>query len=184
MLTNDDIELRICGSGNPYWENVAVELVELYVKENRIETQLLKLDNHMKRSFTHQINNINSLGVHTCGGTGGWRRAVYLDMTDPSTDCPSGWRETGYPKRTCGRTSDRHYTCDSVTFPVIGGEYSQVCGRIKAYQWGESNGFFGYTFFGYNTTDDAYFSGVAVMYGSPRQHIWTFAAGGSENDTI
>ena len=40
--------------------------------------------------------------VHTCGGTGGWRRAVYLDMTDLNTDCPSGWRETGYSKRTCG----------------------------------------------------------------------------------
>ena len=30
----------------------------------------------------------------------------------------------------------------------------------------------------------AYFSGVAVMRGSPRQHIWTFAAEVSENDTI
>ena len=119
--------------------------------------------------------------VHTCGSTGGWRRAVYLDMINRNTKCPSGWRETGYSKRTCGRATDG--VCDSVTFPVSGGEYSQVCGRIKAYQWGVSWGFYGYSH-GQNTIDDAYFSGVAVMLGSPRQHIWTFAAGAWENDTV
>ena len=31
--------------------------------------------------------------------------------------------------------------------------------------------------------DDAYFSGVAIMHGSPRQHVWTFAAGARENFT-
>ena len=29
--------------------------------------------------------------VFTCGGTGGWRRVVYLTFTDPNTPCPSGW---------------------------------------------------------------------------------------------
>ena len=125
---------------------------------------------------------IISLPVHTCGGTGGWRRAVYLDMTDNNTDCPSGWNETGYSKRTCGRASVASHTCDSVTIPVSGGEYSQVCGRTKAYQWGPPWGFYGYRQ-GQATTDDAYFTGVAVMHGSPRQHIWTFAAGEVENYT-
>ena len=58
-----------------------------------------------------------------------------------------------------------------------------MCGRIKAYQWGATWGFWGYNN-GYNTTDDTYFSGVAVMHGSPRQHIWTFAAGVVENHTL
>ena len=181
--TTDDLELRMCTRYNHYsryGEDVAVELIELYVKENRIETQLLELDQHLKKSFTHQINNINSLGVHTCGGTGGWRRAVYLDMTDPSTDCPSGWIGKDHPKRTC---TGVNYSCDSVTFPVSGGEYSQVCGRIKAYQWGQGQGFSGYRLFGRNTTDDAYFSGVNIMHGSPRQHIWTFVVGIMENYT-
>ena len=39
-------------------------------------------------------------GNYTCGGTSGWRRVVYLDMTDPNTSCPSGWQPTGYFKRT------------------------------------------------------------------------------------
>ena len=111
-----------------------------------------------------------------CGGTWGWRRAVYLDMTDPHTNCPSGWNLTGYSKRTCGRNSTGRFTCDSVFFPVTGGPYTQVCGRIRAYQYGITSGFYGQS-----TIDNAYFSGVAVMHGSPRQHIWTFVNGGYEN---
>ena len=34
---------------------------------------------------------------------------------------------------------------------------------------------------GQTTIDSAYVSGVALMYGSPRQHIWTFANGAWEN---
>ena len=119
---------------------------------------------------------------HTCGGTGGWRRVVYLDMTDPSTTCPSGWQLTGYSKRTCGRASTTAYTCDSVTFPVSGGEYSRVCGRIKAYQWGVTQVFYSYHY-GYVTSiDEQYVSGISLTHSTPRQHIWTFAAGLSEGN--
>ena len=126
----------------------------------------------------------DSHGCFTCGGTGGWRRVVYLDMTDPNTDCPSGWNMTNYNIRTCGRASDGYGTCDSVFFPVSGGEYSQVCGKMKAYQWGWTPGFYGYNGRGQTTIDQAYFSGVAVMHGSPRQHIWSFVAGCSRTSHI
>ena len=32
---------------------------------------------------------------------------------------------TDYSKRTCGRASDQYDTCDSVIFPISGGEYRQ-----------------------------------------------------------
>ncbi|CAI8042208.1 hypothetical protein GBAR_LOCUS23444 [Geodia barretti] len=126
----------------------------------------------MKENLTQQISG--------CGGVG-WRRAVYLDMTDPNTNCPSGWQLTGYSKRTCGRFSTGSMTCDSVFFPVSGGPYSQVCGRIRAYQWGVPHAFYGYNSGGQTTVDSPYVDGVAVMHGSPRQHIWTFAAEPWEN---
>ena len=141
------------------------------------------------QNLTHQLENIQSgvnniRGPYSCGGTVGWRRVVYLDMTDSSTTCPSGWQLTGYSKRTCGRVSTGTYTCDSATFPVSGGEYTRVCGRIKAYQWGLTNAFFPYHN-GYSTTiDGAYVNGVSVTHGSPQQHIWTFAAGRSEGNPI
>ena len=61
--------------------------------------------------------------------------------------------------------------------PVGGGPYTQVCGSIRAYQWGISDAFVGYRYYGQRTINDAYFNGVAVLHGDPRQHIWTFAAG-------
>ena len=135
----------------------------------------------MKINETLTVTN----NVHyTCGGTWGWRRAVYLNMTDPNTNCPSGWNMTGYSKRTCGRASSSSLSCDSVFFPVSGGSYNQVCGNIRAYQHGVPDGFYGYNRRGQTTIDSAYVSGVAVMYGSPRQHIWTFANGAWENDAM
>ena len=137
------------------------------------------------QNLTHQLESIQRnvsyiLGPYTCGGTGGWRRVVYLDMTDSSTTCPSGWQLTGYSKRTCGRVSTGSWTCDSATFPVSGGEYTRVCGRIKAYQWGATVAFYNYHN-GYRTTiDGGYVDGVSVTHGSPQQHIWTFAAGATE----
>ena len=153
-----------------------------------------KLDELMKSSVNNtcdkneEVNDeevvaVVSPPVHavSCGGSG-WRRAVYLNMTDPNNTCPSGWRETGYSKRTCGRATDGRLTCDTVTFPVNGGEYRHVCGRIKPYQWGLTSGFYGYNSGG-NTINEPYISGVVVMHGSPRQHIWTFAAGAFENQS-
>ena len=141
----------------------------------------------LHQNLTHQLKSIqrcvNTLhGPYTCGGTIGWRRVVYLDMTDSSTTCPSGWQLTGYSKRTCGRVSTGLHTCDSATFPVSGGEYTRVCGRIKAYQWGATHAFYSYQR-GYRTTiDGGYVDGVSVTHGSPQQHIWTFAAGATEGN--
>ena len=101
----------------------------------------LELYQNLQNNLTHQLKNISNkvdtvYAQHSCGGIG-WRRVVYLDMTDSSTTCPSGWQLTGYSKRTCGTVSTISFTCDSATFPVSGGEYTRVCGRIKAYQWGK-----------------------------------------------
>ena len=146
--------------------------------DNQITTELININ----ESLTEQI--INNSGGLKCGSIWGWRCAVYLDMTDPNTNCPSGWNMTGYSKRTCGRASSSRLSCNSVFFPVSVGPYSQVCGRIRAYQYGLPDAFHGYNSDGQTTIESAYVSGVAVMYGSPRQHIWTFANGAWENDTI
>ena len=147
-----------------------------------------EIEDHDKQTGT-KLMDIESLicdshDVDCCGSASrGWRRVVYLDMANPNTNCPSGWSMTNYTIRTCGRASDGYRTCDSVFFPVSGGEYSQVCGKMKAYQWGYTSGFFGYNV-GYSTMNDSYFSGVAVLHGSPQQHIWSFVAGVLENEAL
>ena len=145
-----------------------------------------QLHQNLQNNLTHQLDTIlshTSRMLYTCGGTGGWRPVVYLDMTDPSTTCPSGWQLTGYSKRTCGKaTHTGYFTCDSAIFPVHGGNYSRVCGRIKAYQYGGIDAFEAYNIREGLTINDAYVSGISLTYGRPREHIWTFAAGATDGN--
>ena len=118
---------------------------------------------------------------YTCGGSGGWRRVVYLNMTDPNTNCPLGWRLTSYSKRSCGKVSTCGSSCDSAFFPVSGGNYTSVCGSIRAYQANDPRAFYAFHTREVTTIEGAYVSGVSLTHGSPLQHIWTFAAGYSED---
>ena len=124
---------------------------------------------------------VEQFAPYGCGGTGGWRRVVYLNMTDPNTCCPSGWKLTRHSKRTCGKVNTSRLSCDSVFFPVSGGDYTSVCGSIRAYQYGQVDAFEAYHDGNVTTIEGAYVAGVSLTHGSPRQHIWTFAAGYSED---
>ena len=151
--------------------------------DNHVTTELMELDQNLQQNLTLLLKNTYGY-VTTCGpgGTWGWRRVVYLDMTDPNTTCPSGWRLTSHSKRTCGRLSTSSATCDSVTFPVSG-DYTRVCGRIIGYQNESPDAFNGYNHDGVANIDGVYVDGVSLTHGSPRQHIWTFAAGVAEVPT-
>ena len=153
--------------------------------DNHVTTELMELDQNLQQNFSLLMKNsygyITTPPIHTCGGTGGWRRVVHLNFTDPNTPCPSGWELTSHSNRTCGRVSTGQLTCDSVTFPVSGGDYTRVCGRIIGYQDGNPDAFWFYHHRVRTTIDGVYVCGVSLTHGSPRQHIWTFAAGYREN---
>ena len=112
-----------------------------------------------------------------CNTTGGWTRIVNLDMTDPNQECPGGFRlvtRTTEPLRTCGRPETGG--CVSAIARLNGIEYSQVCGRVIAYQFGTPDAFDNYYRNPLLTIDGSYFDGISLTHGqSPRQHIWTFA---------
>ena len=110
-----------------------------------------------------------------CGGPG-WRRVAFLNMTDPKQNCPQGLNLTDYSIRSCGRGHTGYIDCSSVTFPVDGPQYSQVCGRAIAHRWGRIYAFYGYHSGG-QTFNGAYVDGLSLTHGSPRTHIWTFASG-------
>ena len=116
--------------------------------------------------------------INPCGDEG-WTRAVYLDMSAPSQQCPLNWTLVNSPVRGCGRTSTGSHTCDSALYSVNSRKYSSVCGRVLAYQRGVSGAFLGAinTLAHYYSIESAYVSGVSLTHGRPgsRQHIWTFA---------
>ena len=116
---------------------------------------------------------------YICNDTSGWKRVVYLNMTDTSHHCPTGWRETGYSRRTCGRASTGEGTCDSVIFPVSGMEYTRVCGRVLGYQFGSVSAFYSSS----HNIESHYVNGLSLTRGSAgsREHIWTLAGGLAES---
>uniref|UniRef100_A0A1X7UBV3 Fibrinogen C-terminal domain-containing protein n=1 Tax=Amphimedon queenslandica TaxID=400682 RepID=A0A1X7UBV3_AMPQE len=112
-----------------------------------------------------------------CGSGGGWTRLAYLDMSDDTQNCPSGFRlyQSG-GVRACGRPVTNSGTCASVQFPSNGISYSQICGRVTGYQYGSPD-----AVRPDNTNiDSPYVDGVSITRGSPRQHVWTLMAGSSE----
>ena len=151
---------------------------ELY---DNLHEDLGELERDVLSNVTTQLNDLaenNDLHNHVCGNTGGWTRVAYLDMTDPNTYCSPGWLlNTINSKRTC----DHYYSgCSSVFFPVSGGAYKRVCGRVTAYQYSYTYAFSHYHHGRVTTIDEPYVDGVSLTHGSPRQHIWTFAAGVAE----
>ena len=147
---------------------------DLAAFKTEMRENLTQIEQNMKEEFKkiHIAHN-----GYECGGTSGWRRVVYLNMTDPNTNCPSGWQLTSHSKRTCGKVNASRFSCDSVFFPVSGGDYTSVCGPIRAYQFSGTDGFEAYHDRNVTTINGAYVAGVSLTHGSPRQHIWTFAAG-------
>ena len=91
---------------------------------------------HLSCNGTEHSHQCGTASIEYCGSTG-WTRVAYLDMSDPSQQCPTELRlynESGV--RACGRRTSSSGSCDSVTFSTNGTSYSQVCGRVIGYQYG------------------------------------------------
>ena len=114
-----------------------------------------------------------------CGGSTGWKRVVYLNMSDPSQQCPSVWQEITTPHRVCGRRSTGG-SCEGLTYTTGSEQYDQVCGRIIGYQLSSPDAFFDASL----SIDTYYLEGVSVTHGSPRQHIWSFVGGLDEQGSL
>ena len=118
-----------------------------------------------------------------CNSTEGWTCVAYLNMTDPTQQCPSAWTlqtRSSEPRRLCGRNSSFR-GCDSLTYSTFGINYSKVCGRMTAYENYTTDAFQNS---GSQTIEGYFVDGVTLTHGPPgsRQHIWTFAAGIVENN--
>lgn len=122
-------------------------------------------------------------------GSGQWKRIAFFNMSDPSQQCPRGWR--GYDPATtngvrcCGRPVTDRSSCPSVFYGTSGYQYSHVCGRATGYQQGSPDGFASIVNAepSTETVNGIYVDGVSVTYGNPRTHIWTFAVGLHEYGT-
>ena len=137
-----------------------------------------EVKNDTQRLLRESVVPLLQLQTFSCGGSAGWRRVAYLNMSDPSQQCPSVWQEITTPHRVCGRRyNSSGGDCQGLTYTTGNRQYDKVCGRIIGYQSGPSSAFYPSPGRSINTD---YVEGVSVTHGSPRQHIWTFAAGVDE----
>ena len=113
-----------------------------------------------------------------------WVKVGYLNMSDPTQQCPDSWQYVTSPAgASCGKKDNA--LCDSVSITTSGASYQMVCGRFLGYQVGSPDAFYAGYIYSYDI-ETYYVDGVSITYGSPgnRQHVYTYAAGVREyNDT-
>ena len=111
-------------------------------------------------------------------GPGEWHQVAYLNMSDPTQQCPSAWREynTG-GVRACGRPSTSGGSCPATIYS-INYQYRRVCGRVVGYQFGNPDAFLP------GNISQNYVDGIGITRRSPREHVWTYAAGVSESGSM
>ena len=164
---------------------IVEELLELHNETAALPTSCQQLKQRQPNSPSGYYILAGTSGTYStycnmdtlCGSGGGWTRLAYLDMSDSTQNCPSGFKlynVTGV--RACGRPGSSA-SCVSVQFPSNGISYSQVCGRVVGYQYHSTNAFDRSLGSDNDNLNSYYVDGVSITRGSPRQHIWTFAAG-------
>ena len=125
-------------------------------------------------------SDLSSLQVQLYCGAGLWYRVAFLNMSDPSQQCPSAWRlVTTNGVRACGRPVSSESSCNGTLYSATS-EYQRVCGRVIGYQDSTPDGF-GYLKRG--SINESYLDGVSITYAQPRNHIWSYVAGVTENNS-
>ena len=103
--------------------------------------------------------------THPCGH-GSWERVEYLDFRDAGTVCPDVFASDVYSERlyTCSHLDpSSSFVCNTHTINAHGREYTKVCGRVRAYAFGQSTAFFGHAFG--QGINEAYLTGVSLTHG-------------------
>ena len=122
------------------------------------------------------IENVQQkLAPHKCG-SGNWRSFFYLNMSEPSQTCPSGWNQITVPHRACTGTP---FNCASANIASGGQAYREVCGEISGIGIGLPDAFYRHNRRNGRRIERNYLDGVSITYGSAgsRQHIWSLAMG-------
>ena len=113
--------------------------------------------------------------------SGGWMRIAHVDMTDSSAQCPPGMKYTVIEeKRLCQRPPENIPGCSSSIFSVQDLNYTKLCGKVVGYPNRWPNGF-GPSYYDAPGIEGVYLDGVSITHGSPRQHVFSLAAGNSYN---
>ena len=150
---------------------------DITVKVNESIAELLDTIQTLNQTLTDRVLSLESqLSPTVCNITSAnWRRIAYFDTTRGDS-CPTGLRtvtNTSTGQTACGRTVI--IGCTLLQFSP-NGIYTNVCGRVRGYQYYQPEAFTT----GTNSIDSHYLHGISITHGTNRTHIWSYAAGLSE----
>ena len=153
MVTDEDLDKL---SANVSDEVTAALLAEITIVRQTLTDRL---------DFLESLHNIT-----LCNITSTWRRIAYFD-TAQGDSCPAELLTATNPNNNETACGNDVKSCKSLVFQSRW-PYTNVCGRVRGYQLAHMNGFshFADTIEGIN-------EGISFTYGTPRVHLWTYAAG-------
>ena len=115
-----------------------------------------------------------------CGGyKGGWMRIANYDISR-GDNCPLGWNKTTANGIAVCRSPNDTAGYYPATFSAQQVGFNKICGKIKGYQKGSPDAF--QASLNSPSLDNGYVDGISITVGNPRKHIWTYAAGLSDDD--
>ena len=155
--------------------------VHVSVSEN-VQQKIQSLNTTVLNTVMSELNAIKARLIELkvdfpakCGIFGNWSRIAYFD-TNQGDSCPTGLRtvtNTTSSQMTCGKSADPG--CTSLQF-TPNSNYTDVCGRVRVYQYYSMDGFKT----GTDSIDSSYIDGISITRGNPRTHLWSYAVGVSE----
>ena len=179
MIMTNDIEARVmrrmgsfnqqltptasCADGTTE-EKAAASCAEVYRCNQSAESGFYWLKSHKAYCDMQTFH---------CGKKGGWMRIAYINMSEEDSTCPSPLVKFS-SRNLCRRPNDSSAT--TLMFPTFGIGYNHICGQLVGYQFSSMDGFKLRS-----SIDSHYVDGISITYGSPKQHVWTYAAGLSDN---
>ena len=132
--------------------------------------QQISAKQHLARRI-HLMLLPNFFTIDQCGD-GLWYKLVSINMSDPLSQCPQGWAEENIGGvRGCGRGT-ASAGCQSTFLSSDDIQYTKICGKAIGYQYGHTDAFAGL----HGNIDQVYVDGLSITHGTPRQHLWTYAA--------
>ena len=166
---------------------VKQNISQLSMELGAVYSNITLLSTAMKNNISYlfiQLDAVNNLAIIKQAettrmhcGDGVWYRIAHLNMSNPSQQCPSAWREyntSTHQFRACGRPVSTGASHPSHMYS-INRPYSKVCGRVVGIQVASPD-----AFLSGRGINDSYIDGVSITYGSPRNHIWSYVGSYSE----
>ena len=169
------------GEPGPKGEQGTLNEEQYFSLYTSISSNIMKAVRSELKLINDSLNELkNDQKIMKCGVRGNWRRIAYFDTTQGDS-CPAGLRtvtNTTSNQKACGRTNSA-VGCTSLTFPS-GGSYTNVCGRVRAYQYYNTNGFYPYIYLGHRTVASPYVNGISITQNNFTSHLWTYVAARAE----